>query len=627
MERQQFHRRVYDKADTTGIYTISAMKFSPFTDQEKFKRQKVSSLSQYESGCRVHKHCFGHMCETLSGCVLPPQSMSMRTMEIATQYYAASKLAFSGKVEEYINALAETNYTKNGTYRVVMSTPVAGSIRLIAVPQWEYGRDRVAISRNLASRMRVCKKVYDEDGNTSGKYVESTLQEGDYLIVVRPPSLHYGNTQPMKVVFWNIDAMGIHPETFSVFHGDFDGDESHGYPVYDENSVAECRAWSIIPLSDFTSGRNLLTKLNDELEMKLSLDEVNDENMAHFLEYTTLSAKELQEKAQVLAFGRYSRNKPDHLLGMHTRFNSTTVASSFVEECIRGTEDVKEQQLSQGNLGDMTRVAKIAASCVYRPSSGSLYVKERDRSFLIIEDGKKDSGTPSVRGIMALCASAQQAKLNAHRVKIADDTMGSSNHDFISDLVLGCNRKTHLSSTSSYTYVQLKTPCIEKTQTCDRITLDDLCSLCSKLESTWKYVNSDASLINILCKPSSVKGGICKYVYAAYNPIILSTLVSSENNVLEICKRGITIVCNYYKIQVSPIELHDLAAVYSYRPGASRHPITSREGMMSRNLGWIETFQATDYTKLPSLQSEFEYPDSTSSATFMSNFDNLKVKY
>lgn len=617
MEPQQFHRRVYNNAPVGGAYTISAIKFARFKEGEEFRTYNVNNINEYESGCYQHPQCFGHMCKTPDGIVLLPQSMSMRTMEIATEYHLASKFAFASNKTEYLEKLKETNYTKHGTYRIIMSTPVAGSGRLIATPQWEFGRDHIAISENLASRMKICRKVYSDNGEVGGKYIETNLKEGDWVITVRPPSLHFGNTQPMKVKFWNKDCIGIHPETFSMFHGDFDGDEVHIYPVYDINSIAECESWDILPMTSFQIGRK---RFNDEC-IKLNFDngllDKDDDNNGKFLEYTTLSAKQIRENSYKLVLGEYSRNKDKHITGFSNRFISETTADSFVYESIRGQEDVKRQQLSQGNLGDMTRISKIVSSCFFRPRGGSLYVKHRTGNQLLSNDLRKDVGTPSVRGLASICALAQQAALDAHRAE--DSTSMREKHDFISDLVLGCYRKVHLSPTYEYTYIELSFDGI------DRSALISLAQSCSP-----RWIDDQRlDVLQMLCKPKDVKSNVSKYITTAYNPEIL-TLASRQNSIANlrgICENGIKLICNYYNIHISEIEMHDVSIVFSYRPDASIHPITTRDGMMSREIGWIETFEATDYTKLPSLEGDFEIPDTSTAAMFTSNFNNLKIKH
>ena len=635
MEAQIFERSVYPGAKVVGTHSISAARFSRFKEGEKFRTHSVNNLSQYEAGCAMHRRCFGHMCKTPSGTILPPQSMSMRTMEIATEYHAASRLAFAGNEQAYVSKLKETNYTKKGTMRVTMSTPVAGSCRLITIPQW-YDKKCIMISPNLASRMRVSRKVYDEEGNMCDSYIEKRLEQGDWMVIVRPPSLKH--IALLRVVFWNKECMGLHPETYSSLHGDFDGDEGQGYPVYDEDSIAECKAWEVMPLAAFEEGRALFDSLppdvkNEEYgrnapytdwgsEDTFVYTQTSDSNRAVFIENTTLSAGQIKEGKTKLVFGKFSRNKDAHVSGTGKRFNTSDTERSFVSESIRGMGDVCRQQLSQGALGDMSRTAKIAVSLFYRPPEGGLYVATRNGDKLLINDSIRDSGTPSVRAISSLCAVAQQAALDSHRAESRD----AISHDFISDLILGCDRKDSPSPTSEYTLI-----CLDSSVPP---------SLVDQCDTRWRHdtlvqtpnerlsdaIGRSPDVVILLCKPRSAPMSIHKYVYAAYNPVILSKCMKYRESIADVCKRGISIICNYYYVQMSPVELNDLVAAYTYNIRMSSNPITTREGMLSRELGWIETLLGTDYTKLAGLEGVFEKPNSSTSAMFLANFKNLRYK-
>lgn len=608
MEAQRFERRVYNGALTTGKYKISSIRYSPFSKGEKPRMITVDNLAQYESSCREHRQCFGHMCVTKSGTVLAPHSMSLRSNDIATDYHKAARMAFEGNTEEYIDTIKRTNYTKNGTMRSVMSTPIAGSCRLIATPQYEFGRGYIAISKNLASCMRVCRKVYDLDGNQEGAYVEGELRENDWVIVDRPPALNLGNTQPMRVKFWRHDCIGIHPESFSAFHGDFDGDEVQVYPVYSAEAILECESWDQIPSKAFIKGREIYNNHINEMSMNNTRDVPKcDDGDAHFLSYTTLSAAQIRDGVGSLVYGKYSRNKPEHISGMGKRFHDVSTEESFVDESIRGMGDVARQQLSQGALGDMTRVAKIAASCFYRPSEGGLYVVKRNGVELLRDDNIMDSGVPSIRAIANLCTVAQQAALDSHRAETHDVI----SHDFINDLIQGCNQKDVKGSTSGHTLIEFS--------------LHEMNS--EKVGGWLKWKHSSATSTFCLCKPSMIPNMYTKHIIGAYNPIVLEKIKLNISDTAKVCSRGIRTICNYYGMMMSEQELIDVSYVFSYEPGASVHPITSRLGMMARTLGWIETLEATDFTKLPLLSSGFEIPNTATAAMFMSNFNHLVRKH
>lgn len=606
MERQEFRRRVYNSAPVSGFYMITSITPARFGPNEKPRTVNVNTLYEYESGCKEHRDCYGHLCAVNGDVVLPPHSMSLRSGDIATEYNKAAKLVFTGDIGGYVDAVKKTNLTKDGTMRLTMSTPVAGSCRLIATPQWEFGTSCIAISENLASRMVVCRRATNDDGSEDSVYVEDHLRENDWVIVVRPPSLHFGNTQPMKVKYWKHQCAGIHPESFSVFHGDFDGDEIQMYPVYEQGSINECESWEQLPLPAFVSGRDAYNSYVSLPRQTLLQLKQCGEGEADFIRFTTLSSKQIMAEPPRLAFGEYSRNKERHISGMSSRFKTRRTEASFVDESIRGMGDVARQQMSQGALGDMTRVAKVVASCFYRPATGGLHVVTRHGSNILSDDSVCDSGASVVRGMSAICAVAQQAALDSHRAESHDVT----SHDFIDDIILGCNRETNAGVTHAVTLVE----------TSSHVTVST-----GKRWYKWMYTSAHSSFY--LCDPSKFPPALRQCIVGAYNPIMLAYVLNQNGNVHEVCKRGVTTVCNYYGIHMSPVELNDIAHVFSYDVRASVHPITSREGMLARSLGWIETLLATDHSKLPGLIGSVGVPLTTTSAMFMSNFEDLKTRH
>lgn len=94
----------------------------------------MNTLDNYKSNYYLHAQCFNHIYKTSDGFVLPPQSILIRIIEIITEYHTISKFAFTNNKTEYINKLKRMNYTKYGTYKIIMSTPIIRSDKLIITP-------------------------------------------------------------------------------------------------------------------------------------------------------------------------------------------------------------------------------------------------------------------------------------------------------------------------------------------------------------------------------------------------------------------------------------------------------------------------------------------------------------
>lgn len=277
----------HDGAQVTTGYRVSSMRL------EMFPVTRVKTLAQYSSGCRQHAGCFGHMCRTPTGALLPPQSLSMRAGPISTDYLKAAKKAFNRDTSLYLDMLESTNKTKRGHMRGIMYTPVAGSARLVATPAW-CKRDIVFISPELAAGIRFCAHVRSPDGKYEATYSERSLQRGDRVMVERPSALSYFNDQPMRVDFWSNQTIGIHPAAFVKFHGDFDGDKAHIYPLTSSASIEECERWIDPDFEDFEEGRASLSRII-RVTNPMAL-----EDDAKFLEYSTLSSHQLMEGSDEL---------------------------------------------------------------------------------------------------------------------------------------------------------------------------------------------------------------------------------------------------------------------------------------------------------------------------------------
>jgi hypothetical protein len=247
----------------------------------------------------------------------------------------------------------------------------------------------------------------------------------------------------------------------------------------------------------------------------------------------------------------------------------------------------------------MTRVSKIAGMCFIRPSSGGLYVITSDGNVLLCDDGLTDPGVPAVRAIMSLCEVAQQAALDSHRVQESD----MSSHDFISDILLG---RPVLEPKGG------KLPTV--------VILDQSIpeSLVGRMKPIWRYTTGGSLLI--MCKAHKLYPDTYGYLTGSYNPTVLSELHACKLNAQQLCRNGLSLVCNYYRLRLTEVELVDLSHVLSFRVSESHSPITTRKGMLARDLSWVETLEGTDVTMLPSLKRHWQEPLSSTSSMFMANF-------
>lgn len=596
MEKTFIERRVYNGAPVKRGYRVAGIECVKCDRGDKpVEMSKVQNIAEYSSGCPMHRGgCFGHMCETPTGSILPPHSLSFRSGDIRTQYYIASSKAFERDSTAYINELKETNYGKFGHLRSIMSTPVSGSGRLVCIPH-DYEDPRVLfISRNLASKVVFCLPMQHDNGVRGSTYTERSLREGDYVMMERAPSLSKYNNQPMKVMFWDKDCIGIHPKVFSYFHGDYDGDEGHIYALGSPESLAEAKMWKM-PLD-----RNLMAA-GEYMEKNFPESYVNSkgEGDLKFIEYTTLSFNEIALAEYHLPIGDMTRNKSGHLKMFKERLDSRPGTTTFLKDSIKGVKDIMRQQVSQGKIGDMTRVSKISAMCFARGREGGTSVVTRKSKVTLNSFTEASTGSPSMRSIMVLCQASQEAALHAHRVG-STETKGM---DLLSDMLKG--RSEAGGAVPSETLYVL-----------DGIALPEAKR---QLRASWCTPSGK----HVLCIAADNAGEreVIDHVVGAYSPVVLARVKQGRRK--EVCRLGVRVVFNYYGLRLEGDDIEDLVEAMCYGVSLSTLPVTTREGMFNRKLGWMETLMACDYTKLPSLAGSFSGPHSATSATMCANFSKL----
>lgn len=596
IEKTHIERRVYSGAEVRRGYKVSGIELVQCNKNSKpSELVKVRDQAEYSSGCTLHRGgCFGHMCVTPAGNILPPHSLSFRSGDIRTQYYIAAAKAFDGKSDQYIEEMKKTNYGKHGHLRSIMSTPVSGSARLVCVPHVYHDPRILFMSSNLASKILFCLPMQYEDGTEGPTYIERELQEGDYVMFERPPSLSKYNNQPFKVMFWDKECIGIHPKVFSYFHGDYDGDEGHVYVLGSKPSISEAMLW-VHPL---------------DRDLELALEYVRDDNGTgyiwdgtegdmRFIESTTLSFDEIQEGKKKLAIGDYTRNGSSYLKMFKERLDEKPGTSTFLEDSIKGVKDIMRQQLSQGKVGDMSRVARISAMCFTRGKDGGTYVVSRKSRVLLNNSTTASTGCPAVRCVMSLCQASQQAALDAHRVG-SKETVGL---DMISDLLRGRQEGGSKNQCQTLYVFDGATEETVRVQT----------------KPVWSC-SVGTSVVCVACDNVEL-GDLLSALCGAYSPVVLAKV--SKSSAKEICRRALYVVYNYYNIELEGDDIDDLVEAMCYRASASVLPITTRDGMLARGLGWMETVMACDYTKTPGVAGSFSRPHSATSATMCANFSEL----
>ena len=575
---QNLPANTYTRTVSAGNSTLGSFKVESYCTEPIKDRyipvQRVNSFEEYAAGCTEHEKCLGHFCITPRGTILLPQRMASTLGVMSNEYAKMAEAVFNrdGLSQEmvYREKLKGLMLGKSGKMRGSMvAGPVDSSAREVISLCWDMPPNHFAIPKMVAENMRVLRIKKDKETNLPlAHYTEDCLREGDWIIVVRPPSLWAGNVQPMKVVLWDHECFGLSPSNADEFHADHDGDEMQIYFLTKQDSIEQCERWKQLNPCKFT-------KAVDNTELPENSNELHTELRKTFMIHSTLSVRELLSGEPLPPIAKVARMKePMANMFVERLKDPEKVFKSFREESIRGIKDVMAQQLNQGYLGDMSRQARLAASCIKYIGHGRFHIKSSTETIKVLcpplqditQDNKYSLGGNScMRAITALCSVAQQAALDSHRVS----QEVSSKLDLINNLITGGKESL----------------IVVKSDTLPR--------------HSWKYQVKEITyciVINEAAKAWATK------IIASYSPVILKAVKLINGDIRNVCKNGISIVCNYYGVQLSTLELYSLTELLCYRCDAHQDPITTKKGMLRRDMRWMAVVFANHYGKLRNLQ-------------------------
>lgn len=614
MNRRAPVRFAYEGSDPTDCRKIVAIGHSR-VDTSKIYIQKVATIEEYEYGCKEHEEgCRGHICETPSGMLLPPQHMALRTNIMKNEIYAAAQHAFASPtryhMSEYKRILTEMLQGKDGKMRSgVLTSPVDGSLRMAVIPHtFENAEDiyscpvsgikvpswkAIFIPHYLSDKFKIVRV----DKQTS-RYVGEYLRNGDAALCIREPALDSGSVTLVRVFYWNKTALGVHPTLIKALRGDYDGDELHVFPLYSEESIQCVDSWTVTPHPDFVKASAVYARYFYPDRHSGSMG---------FMWHTNFSFKELLNGKDPPLMSGFNRMKPEHIDMLRKRSDPRETARTLIETSIEGLNSINIQQHSQPIVGDMSRIARLALASIKQLDDGSFYVVNNNAIIPLIRSSMdKESGNSAVRAISRICATGQQAMLQAHKIT----KNATPSHDMIRDMVSG----------SEYTVVLLK----------HAASVSSMFDFDSTEDVRWHP--NIGKFKCLLCRPEVIDYRFIPYIHGAYNPMVLSVL--PEERRYGVCKRGIEMVFKQYNVPISTTELDALSVAYTYMVTSKKFrssvpsPITSRDGIASRKLHWFEVTVATSYYQLQMMLERDDTmltPVNTiSSAVAVCNFDFLE---
>lgn len=554
-------------------------KFRPISLGEKSVRAELKdSYDEYVSGCHVHDGCNGSMCVTPNGVLMVPQSLVVSLGVFSNSFAKMSKRAYDQYEKDpngvYVECMKREMLTKAGIMRKMGSALVEGSMRLVLSPCWEISPDEVAIPDSVMKTFKYVRFAKNADGSDSTVYEETELFEGDYVLLIRPPSLWYGNTQPKKVVKWNNASIGFHPFNCDAYHADFDGDEGHIYPIGNALSIEEASHWI----------RPKMHKMEEYLSPEPGLyhdewipSEIRNANMSK-MPRTTMSMSEVLSNAPIAEGWTACGMKEPLMREFARRHTDRDLPSMFVDECIRGMYDIMLQQTTQGAIGYMTRIARLYGSCFKVMDGDRVLVSLKDTSVLVhtgvlgISEGLEYQGNGALRAIESITSAAQQDALDAHKAKpgAVSGNVVASKMDMIRTMFQG-------STEDCFVILSINTNG-------------------TKWDAKWELHRDDVAYV-VIHKMVLLNTPV-NDILGTTDTETLGRIKKAGVDPVPIALRMCDAIFAYHRRSAMKCDILFLAYIMCYKCDESKEAPFTPMGMLERGMRWMSTLQASHFRNL-----------------------------
>jgi len=341
----------------------------------------VQNLSQYRTGtyrpCGLE--CRGHYAELPNGAILPPEGYAVFGDEPNPLGRAILNVCESGNLEQYESDVKAILNGKEGLFRAGVFGSVSGSLRMPMIPAPDYPRGSIVVPIHIARNLVISHR---------GKEVR--LIDCKWGLYNRPPTIYPGSIRPVRLYFWDRDALGLPVDQTTESHADFDGDEGHLYPLLDPLSEEEVERWC---LPNEKPGLDAQAKAAGGTGIDWMVPTTHAIHTARtgFSDLCSLAGcKEALEQ--------------DFVTRLRGKYNQRDYSDSAKKGCMQ----ITNQQLEQATVGFKFRVARIGLS---EPRCDGALVHSPRFSF----QSAMDACLPGYLAACAICAKLQQRALDSHR--------------------------------------------------------------------------------------------------------------------------------------------------------------------------------------------------------------------
>ncbi|KAF8509922.1 hypothetical protein JB92DRAFT_3119487 [Gautieria morchelliformis] len=252
------------------------------------------------------------------------------------------------------------------------------------------------------------------------------------------------------------------------------------------------------------------------------------------------------------------------------RHTDPSVMDGFVAECLRGMRDIGLQQTSQGDIGAMTREARLYASCFGVEEEGALFVATSDGRERLLFSVPDTRGHPCLRAVALLASGTQQEALDAHKPKPGEleSSLRAAKYNMVSYMFRGKAEGCLLMLTSAPT-----------------------------VSTTWEYQESEASWYCIV-EESSLRYVNVYSVSGTCTPFILGAMKRKGMDFTAAAHAYVAMALRYHNKQLSEAEMTSMVAMMLYKcETCSEFPFT-KQGMLERRMRWSPTLHANHFRLL-----------------------------
>lgn len=347
--------------------------------------------------------------------------------------------------------------------------------------------------------------------------------------------------------------------------------------------MAECENWAPVGRDPFLEPTSTYSRL---------LGGAIPKNKGTFMQASNMSIEEIETGHPMPLLSSQSRMRADMLMEFAQRVKEKHVAGievgfRYVAASIAGQSDIRRQQLSQGHIGDVSRQARLAASCFSVDEQGVITVCSGSSRSVLGTDRllAETRGSVFMRSVNAVCAKAQQALLDSHRAGITD----VAGLNLIEYMMQGSN-VTLLSIPQEKEALLPRGPPLKwkAVQDCELVAIVDTESTRSLPLEEFRSISSPAAL-SCLARRLAAAG--------VHQDAITLECVAK-------CERSVLISCVQSDVSLSREEARALSWMLSYDPGGHDLPVTNKAGAMARGLRPFVSMLATHFGTFYDLASQ-----------------------